>query len=199
MNPKMSISAAANSSSDADPSRLSSSTSGAPCPTDDDLRALVFDSVYDTFRGVVSYVRLFSGRIKRGTVIRMLSTDKTYEVKEVGVFTPRMTKLDELLPGDVGYLIANMKSATEVKIGDTITERDRPCPEALPGPAPARARTSPAVAARDRQTLRSLWENALGAASTAVRLATLLHRWRDPRPVPPRRRPGTPRRRGRCR
>ncbi|MEM7146063.1 MAG: translation elongation factor 4 [Verrucomicrobiota bacterium] len=102
-------------------------------PEDEVLRAVVFDSVYDSFRGVVSYVRVVSGKIKRGTGIKMFSTDKVYEVKEVGVFTPRQEKRDELGPGDVGYLIANMKSSSEVKIGDTVTESQRPCAEALPG------------------------------------------------------------------
>ncbi len=102
-------------------------------PQDSLLRASVFDSVYDSYRGVVSYVRLFSGRMTKGTKITMMSTGKTYEVKEVGVFTPRMTKLDELVNGDVGYIIANMKSPSEVKIGDTITETSKPAPEPLPG------------------------------------------------------------------
>ncbi|MBU6301317.1 MAG: translation elongation factor 4 [Verrucomicrobia bacterium] len=104
-----------------------------PEPADTLLRASVFDSVYDSYRGVVSYVRLFSGRIAKGTKITMMSTGKTYEVKEVGVFTPRMTKLGELVNGDVGYIIANMKSPSEVKIGDTITETAKPAPEPLPG------------------------------------------------------------------
>ena len=108
-----------------------------PPPSDfkDDglLRASVFDSVYDNFRGVVSYVRVMSGTIKRGTRIKLFNTPKTYEVKEVGVFTPAMTKRDVLSSGDVGYVIANMKSSAEVKIGDTITESATPCPEPLPG------------------------------------------------------------------
>ncbi len=97
------------------------------------LRALVFDSVFDTYRGVVSYVRLFSGSIEKGRGIRMMSTGKSYEVKEVGIFTPQQTKVDRLRAGDVGYVVANMKSAMEVKIGDTITESARPCAEPLPG------------------------------------------------------------------
>ncbi len=97
------------------------------------LRASVFDSVYDSFRGVVSYVRLISGSMKRGTRIKLFATEKTYEVKEVGHFTPKMTKEDTLEAGDVGYVIANMKAASEVKIGDTITDNVHPCPEALPG------------------------------------------------------------------
>lgn len=107
-----------------------------PGPTPDQdklLRASVFDSVYDAFRGVVSYVRVVSGSMKRGTRIKLFHTPKTYEIKEVGVFTPKMSKRDELIAGDVGYVIANMKSASEVKIGDTITDTTRPCTEPLPG------------------------------------------------------------------
>ncbi|MBP6782278.1 MAG: translation elongation factor 4 [Verrucomicrobiales bacterium] len=102
-------------------------------PTDQILRALVFDSVFDAYRGVVSYVRIFSGEVKRGTTIRMMATGKTYEVKEVGVFTPKQSPRDKLFPGDVGYLIANMKSSTEVKIGDTITDTRISATEPLPG------------------------------------------------------------------
>lgn len=97
------------------------------------LRCLVFDSVYDAYRGVVSYVRVVDGEVKRGTGIKMMVTGKTYEVKEVGVFTPKQTKRDSLQAGDVGYLIANMKSSQEVKIGDTITESRNPAKERLPG------------------------------------------------------------------
>jgi GTP-binding protein LepA len=107
-----------------------------PAPTaseDGLLRASVFDSVYDPFRGVVSYVRLISGSMKRGTRIKLFATEKTYEVKEVGHFTPKMTSEDSLGAGDVGYVIANMKSASEVKIGDTITDNRHPCAEPLPG------------------------------------------------------------------
>ncbi len=107
-----------------------------PAPTeqaDKLLRASVFDSIYDTFRGVVSYVRLMSGSMERGTRIKLFATEKTYEVKEVGTFTPKMTKADFLVAGDVGYVIANLKSASEVKIGDTITNSAHPCPEPLPG------------------------------------------------------------------
>jgi len=102
-------------------------------PEDDLLRARVFDSVYDSFRGVISYLRVFSGSVKRGTKVTMMSTGKQYEVKEVGVFRPKMDKLDQLEAGDVGYIIANMKSPSEVKIGDTITESANPCPKPLPG------------------------------------------------------------------
>ena len=97
------------------------------------LRASVFDSLYDNFRGVVSYVRVMSGSMKRGTRIKLFHTSNAYEIKEVGIFTPSMTKRDTLVAGDVGYVIANMKSASEVKIGDTMTESNKPCKEALPG------------------------------------------------------------------
>lgn len=107
-----------------------------PPPTENPdklLRASVFDSVYDTYRGVVSYVRVFSGSVKKGQRIKLFATNKTYEVKEVGVFTPRMTAAPQLIAGDVGYVIANMKSADEAKIGDTLTDNTDPCPEPLPG------------------------------------------------------------------
>ncbi|MFT4639935.1 MAG: GTP-binding protein LepA [Verrucomicrobiales bacterium] len=107
-----------------------------PAPTeaqDQYLRASVFDSVYDAYRGVVSYVRVVSGELKKGTPVRMMSTGKAYEVKEVGIFTPKMLAVKTLNTGDVGYLIANMKSSTEVKIGDTVTESRNPAPEPLPG------------------------------------------------------------------
>jgi GTP-binding protein LepA len=97
------------------------------------LRCSVFDSLYDTYRGVVSYVRVFSGSVKRGQKIKLFATDNNYEVKEVGIFTPKMTAVDQLVAGDVGYIIANMKSASEVKIGDTVTDAQRGCAEPLPG------------------------------------------------------------------
>ncbi len=100
---------------------------------DDKLRALVFDSVYDAYRGVVSYVRVVSGRVARGMKVKLFATPDTFEVKEVGVFTPGMQVADELTTGDVGYIIANMKSTADVKIGDTYTDLQNPCGEPLPG------------------------------------------------------------------
>jgi GTP-binding protein LepA len=97
------------------------------------LRASVFDSLFDSYRGVIMYVRVFSGFIKKGTPIRMMATQELYEIKEVGIFTPKKQTIDILGPGDVGYVVANMKSSTEVKIGDTITDRQNPAPEPLPG------------------------------------------------------------------
>ena len=101
--------------------------------TDDKLRALVFDSVYDAYRGVVSYVRVVSGRVARGMKVKLFATPDTFEVKEVGIFTPGMQAAGELSTGDVGYIIANMKSAADVKIGDTYTDLQNPCIEPLPG------------------------------------------------------------------
>ncbi len=106
----------------------------APQPAQDDkLRALVFDSVYDAYRGVVSYVRLVSGTVSRGMKVKLFATDDTYEVKEVGIFTPKMQATEQLETGDVGYIIANMKSAADVKIGDTYTNLQNPCDSPLPG------------------------------------------------------------------
>jgi GTP-binding protein LepA len=96
-------------------------------------RALVFDSLFDTYRGVVTYVRVFSGELKPGTPILMMGSNLRYEIKEVGNFIPKATKTERLLPGDVGYLIANIKTTSEVKIGDTLTHAQRPAPEPLPG------------------------------------------------------------------
>ena len=93
----------------------------------------MFDSVFDIYRGVVSYVRMFSGRVEPGSPIRLLSTGKTYDVKEVGVFTPKMFARGALENGDVGYIIANIKSTAEIKIGDTLTDTRFPTKEPLPG------------------------------------------------------------------
>jgi GTP-binding protein LepA len=102
-------------------------------PEDGILRASVFDSVFDSYRGVVMYVRVVSGSIKRGTNITMYATNNSYEVKEVGIFTPKQVKTDILEAGDVGYVVANLKSTAEVKIGDTIMETSRMAKEPLPG------------------------------------------------------------------
>ena len=96
-------------------------------------RALVFDSKYDAFRGVVIYMRLFSGTLKAGDRVTVMSSNQNYEVKEVGVFTPEMTKSDVLAEGTVGYVIANIKDASEIQIGDTITNTKNPANDALPG------------------------------------------------------------------
>jgi GTP-binding protein LepA len=99
----------------------------------DTLRALVFDSMFDTFRGVVIHVRVFDGEIRAGTVIRLLFTGQDYEVKEVGSFTPQPVRQESLGIGQVGYVIANIKTTTEIKIGDTVTLARKPATKPLPG------------------------------------------------------------------
>ncbi|AHF89768.1 GTP-binding protein LepA [Opitutaceae bacterium TAV1] len=96
-------------------------------------RALVFDSLYDSFRGVITYARVFSGSLKAGDQMTLMSTNQRSEIKEVGVFTPKMTKLAELSAGDVGYLVSNIKDPSEIKIGDTVTLSRTPATEMLPG------------------------------------------------------------------
>ncbi len=102
-------------------------------PNDHFLRVSVFDSLFDSYRGVIMYVRVVSGTLKKGQNVTMWSTNKSYDIKEVGIFTPKQCRCETLGPGDVGFVVANMKSSGEVKIGDTITETTRMCPEALPG------------------------------------------------------------------
>ncbi len=96
-------------------------------------RALVFDSLYDSYRGVISYARVFSGSIGAGEQMLLMSNDVKSEVKEVGVFTPKMEKRATLKAGDVGYVVSNIKSTADIKIGDTITIANKPASEMLPG------------------------------------------------------------------
>jgi GTP-binding protein LepA len=100
---------------------------------DEKLRALLFDSLFDIYRGVVAYARVFSGNIVAGQSVKLMSTSKSYEIKEVGIFTPKPLAQKELRVGDVGYFIANIKSSAEIKIGDTLTEQRNPAREPLPG------------------------------------------------------------------
>ncbi len=102
-------------------------------PEEDNIRALIFDSTYDAYRGVVNYVRVVSGFLQRGQKIRLFSTGLESEVKEVGFFTPEMKPFEKLCAGSVGYIIPNLKSPADTKIGDTITEVKKPCLKALPG------------------------------------------------------------------
>ncbi|MCH9610147.1 MAG: Elongation factor 4 [Chlamydiales bacterium] len=104
-----------------------------PLPADDQLRALVFDSHYDAYRGVMIYVRVMSGELKAGSSIKLLATKKIYEVQEVGTFTPKATKIDKLQAGETGYLVANIKNVRDVKIGDTITLSKGGVTKQLPG------------------------------------------------------------------
>jgi GTP-binding protein LepA len=102
-------------------------------PNDDILRALVFDSHYDNYRGVMVYIRIISGEIRKGSLIKMFATNKSFEVLEVGKFTPKGTPVEFLKPGEVGYIVANIKITADVKIGDTITLQKYPAREPLPG------------------------------------------------------------------
>jgi GTP-binding protein LepA len=102
-------------------------------PPDNFLRALVFDSHYDPYRGVMVYIRVISGEISKKSLIRFMATGKTFEVSEVGIFAPTEQTVDILRPGEVGYLTATIKNPVEVKIGDTITLHKFPAPNALPG------------------------------------------------------------------
>jgi GTP-binding protein LepA len=104
-----------------------------PKPADEVLRGLVFDCVFDIYRGVVAYVRIFSGKIEAGQGIKLINNDARYEVKEIGVFTPKMLPQKRLQAGDVGYFIANIKSTADIKIGDTVTDLRNPAKEPLPG------------------------------------------------------------------
>ena len=101
--------------------------------TEAPLKALVLDSVYDNYRGVIMYTRIFEGSVKPGEKIRLMETRRSYEVEEVGIFTPEMQPTSELRTGGVGYLIAGIREIDKAKIGDTITEHVRPTETPLPG------------------------------------------------------------------
>ncbi len=107
-----------------------------PSPKPDEtneLKALIFDSHYDPYRGVLVYVRVISGEIKKKTLIKMMATDKNFEVIDVGVFSPEEKIVDSLKPGEVGFINANIKKTSDVKIGDTVTTHKDPAKEPLPG------------------------------------------------------------------
>jgi GTP-binding protein LepA len=97
------------------------------------LKAIIFDSWYDSYRGVVMLVRVFEGRLAPKTKIQLWSNKKKFEVQELGVFAPFATPVDELVAGEVGVVVANVKEVQDAKVGDTITELDRPTDEPLPG------------------------------------------------------------------
>lgn len=111
-----------------------------PAPEGDEeapLKALIFDSYYDSYKGVVTYIRVFDGVVKPGTKIKLMNTNKVYDVTEVGVFTPGPLKVDELRAGDVGYLSAAIRNVKDARAGDTITEAGRPATQPLEGYRPA--------------------------------------------------------------
>jgi GTP-binding protein LepA len=96
-------------------------------------RALVFDSLYDAYRGVIAYIRVFSGTLRAGDMLLLMSNGIKSEIKEVGVFTPKMEKTASLKAGDVGYIVSNIKTTADMKTGDTITLANKPASEMLPG------------------------------------------------------------------
>jgi len=109
---------------------------GIPCPKepiDSSLRALVFDSHYDPYRGVMVYIRVVSGEVSKKSLIRFMATGKSFEVGEVGILTPNEKPTEILRPGEVGYFVANIKNTADVKIGDTVTLHKFPASTPLPG------------------------------------------------------------------
>ncbi|MCZ0704009.1 GTP-binding protein LepA [Natronobacillus azotifigens] len=115
---------------------LSAVVDKIPAPAgdkNDPLKALIFDSLYDPYRGVIAYVCIKEGSVKVGDKIKMMATGKEFEVNEVGVFNPKPLPLDELHVGDVGYLAASIKNVGDSRVGDTITLAKNPASEALPG------------------------------------------------------------------
>jgi GTP-binding protein LepA len=102
-------------------------------PETDKARALIFDSHYDDYRGIVVYVRIFDGTLRVGDKIRMMGTGRTFIITELGKHTPKPTKVDSLAAGETGYLIAAIKALKDVRVGDTITVDSNPAAEALPG------------------------------------------------------------------
>lgn len=112
-----------------------------PAPDGDpeaELKSLIFDSHYDTYRGAVAYVRIFDGVLQVGDQIQMMSSGRNFEVTELGVLQPLMTQVDQLMPGEVGCVIASMKDVKDTRVGDTITHAQRPAAEPLPGYQPAK-------------------------------------------------------------
>ncbi len=97
------------------------------------LQALIFDSVFNSFRGIISYFRIFNGTLKSGDFVKFVNTGKTYHADEIGVLKLKQESRQKMTPGDVGYIISGIKAAAEVKVGDTITHVERPCDKAIDG------------------------------------------------------------------
>ncbi len=107
-----------------------------PAPVGDPnapLKALIFDSYYDSYKGVICYIRVFEGTIKPGMEIKMMATGKKFEVVEVGINTSKHVVLDKLQAGDVGFVTASIKNVKEATVGDTITDANNPTDKPLPG------------------------------------------------------------------
>ncbi len=104
--------------------------------SDEKPKALIFDSHFDTYRGVICYIRVFSGCLKKNDKIKLMGTGRTYKVSELGKFSPKMIPVDELKTGEVGYLIANIKQLSDVTVGETVTNDNDPADDPLPGYKP---------------------------------------------------------------
>jgi len=107
-----------------------------PAPSGDPnapLQALIFDSLFNQFRGVIAYFRIFNGRLKKNELVKFVSTDKEYHADEIGILRLQQMPVDELSAGDVGYIISGIKTAKEIKVGDTITHVETPCKAAIEG------------------------------------------------------------------
>ena len=107
-----------------------------PAPQGDEnepLKALIFDSYYDSYKGVIAYIRVFDGTVKKGDEILMMNTNKKFEVVETGIISPNHMPVDQLSAGDVGYIAASIKDIRSCRVGDTITSANRPTAEHLPG------------------------------------------------------------------
>ncbi len=100
---------------------------------DKPLKALIFDSIYDSYRGVLVLARIFDGSVKVGDKIEFMQTGSVYDVTELFVYTPTLKKVDNLTSGEVGYIVASIKNISDIRVGDTITLAKNPCSEALPG------------------------------------------------------------------
>ena len=111
---------------------------GPRAPATSKTRALIFDAVYDDYRGVIVYVRVFDGRLRVGDKVRMMGLGRTYQVTELGKYTPKPVKVQELGPGETGYLVAAIKTLGDVRVGDTITLELDPADEPLEGYQPPR-------------------------------------------------------------
>ena len=118
------------------PELLERIVSGIPAPSGDagaPLQALIFDSVYDNYKGVICYVRVVNGTLEAGKTVRFMATGQSYQLDEVGVFKPDMVKVDSLGPGEVGFICASIKTIDEAHVGDTITDAANPAAEPLAG------------------------------------------------------------------
>src|SRR6266542_4281862 len=118
------------------PALLEAIVRRVPAPKGDPdgpTRALIFDSLYDTYRGVITYVRMVDGRLRKGARVRMMATGEVSEAEEVGVFAPEAVAAEELTAGEVGYLIPGLKDVAQAKVGETVTTTERRAAEPLPG------------------------------------------------------------------